>query len=159
MKWPRLCWSLTCFLTLLRGPQSSSLSCQDSEYQTEAGDCAVCPTCPPGEEPNQECGSGLGLGTVCRACRPGTFSTSLGRSPCIPHTGCFHLWRVEVQAGTTTSDAQCGGCFPGFYYPRRPITFVCWPCSDAPMGTPDCEGECGSHMVGIGDKVPKRWGE
>ncbi|XP_036598860.1 tumor necrosis factor receptor superfamily member 19L [Trichosurus vulpecula] len=138
MKWRRLCWSLTCFLTLLSGHQSSSLSCQDSEYQTEAGDCAVCPECPPGEEPNQECGSGLGLGTVCRACRPGTFSTSLGRSPCLPHAGCARLRRVEVRVGTTTIDAQCGGCISGFYDPRRHPDTECRPCSRAPMGTPGC---------------------
>ncbi|TRZ02144.1 hypothetical protein DNTS_014239, partial [Danionella cerebrum] len=54
-------------------------------------------------------------GSSCRFCPSGSFSPSLGSEPCLTHTSCRKLNRWTVTAPTSYSDAECGGCLPGFH--------------------------------------------
>uniref|UniRef100_A0A8C4VFH7 RELT TNF receptor n=1 Tax=Gopherus evgoodei TaxID=1825980 RepID=A0A8C4VFH7_9SAUR len=90
-----------------------ALACGEQEYWTVKGDCAPCVECPPGEEPDRNCGSGQGLGVTCQACSPGTFSASHGTTPCLPQTTCEARKRIHASPGTAAADSRCGGCMPG----------------------------------------------
>ncbi|XP_004589964.2 tumor necrosis factor receptor superfamily member 19L [Ochotona princeps] len=121
MKLMVLCWPLPCLLLLFPWPLATPAS--TAPWQ-----------CPPGEEPNLD----SELGTLCRSCPLGTFSASWGSSPCQSHNRCSLRRRLEVQAGTATQDALCGGCQPGWFGPWGVPRVPCQPCSWAPLGTRGC---------------------
>lgn len=79
-------------------------------------DGCVCPLCPAGHEPTA-CGEPEGTGEIglCRICPAGTFSDSRDTEPCRPQTSCGTLNRWISTKPTSTSDAVCGGCLPGFH--------------------------------------------
>ncbi|KAM6172221.1 tumor necrosis factor receptor superfamily member 19L [Erethizon dorsatum] len=122
MKLSPLCCPLSCLFVLLSGALATPTS--TTPWQ-----------CPPGEEPDPE----LGQGTPCRSCPLGTFSASWGSSPCQPHDHCSLQRRLEIQAGTATQDALCGGCQPGWFEPGGAPPIICQPCSWAPLSTHSCD--------------------
>ncbi|XP_023557781.1 tumor necrosis factor receptor superfamily member 19L [Octodon degus] len=122
MKLRPLCCPLSCLFALL----SRALATPTS---------ATLWQCPPGEEPDLE----LSQGMPCRSCPPGTFSASWGSSPCQPHDRCSLQRRLEAQAGTSTQDALCGGCQPGWFEPEGNPPVPCQPCSWAPLSIHGCD--------------------
>uniref|UniRef100_A0A8C5PBJ4 RELT TNF receptor n=1 Tax=Leptobrachium leishanense TaxID=445787 RepID=A0A8C5PBJ4_9ANUR len=116
--------------------------CGKGQYTDEEGQCVPCVECPPGEEPDRICGFGAGAGVTCRRCGPGMFSSHFGVSFCSPHTLCEKRKRVQLSAGSTTSDAQCGDCLPKYFFPmgKMKSTSTCFPCVLAPLDTVGCEG-------------------
>ncbi|KAK6486053.1 tumor necrosis factor receptor superfamily member 19L-like isoform X1 [Huso huso] len=142
MRRNHLCCSFVSFLTVLSWPSVLTLHCGKQEYLNREGRCAPCLQCPPGQEPDRECGFGNGLGAVCIDCATGTFSESLDLGPCRPHTRCDNLKHYFLSSGTSTTDAVCGECLSGFYTTTNEPSFAseCLPCSSAPQGTAGCEG-------------------
>ncbi|XP_028903596.1 tumor necrosis factor receptor superfamily member 19L [Ornithorhynchus anatinus] len=131
-----LCWSFTCLATLLSWCQACPLSPGEPDCPTAGSGCALCPQCPPGEEPTPDRGSR----PTCRPCAPGTFSASFGPEPCIPHTRCQDWRRGQATPGTATRDGECGGCMKGFFAASAGADARCQPCTWAPAGTDACAG-------------------
>ncbi|XP_062830558.1 tumor necrosis factor receptor superfamily member 19L isoform X1 [Anolis carolinensis] len=116
--------------------------CGAEEYQNVKGHCVPCEGCPPGEEPDRKCGSGAGLGMVCKPCPAGSFSPGFGLDFCWPHSHCESKKRVQVSPGTAAVDTLCGDCMPGYYSPEGETnpSATCRPCSSAHRGVPGCPG-------------------
>ncbi|XP_060682800.1 tumor necrosis factor receptor superfamily member 19L [Hemiscyllium ocellatum] len=133
--------ALFCYVTLLNWKSAVMLECSEQEFE-DNGQCVPCLHCPPGHEPDQECGYGKGIKMSCRSCLPFTFSMTYGSGSCKPHTDCANLKRSYVHLGTATEDALCGHCLPGYYTVAEGLSEVgeCLPCSSAPRGTMACAG-------------------
>ncbi|CAH2225742.1 tumor necrosis factor receptor superfamily member 19L isoform X1 [Pelobates cultripes] len=129
-------------LTLLLWRGGCQSDCGKWQYTDEGGHCVPCLECPLGEEPDGVCGFGTGAGVTCQKCGPGMFSSHSGISFCNPHTLCEKRKRVQLKAGTPTSDAQCGDCLPGFFSPvgKSKSISTCFQCALAPPDTVGCEG-------------------
>ncbi|XP_067841963.1 tumor necrosis factor receptor superfamily member 19L [Heptranchias perlo] len=142
MKRNPLCCSLFCFLTLLSWQSVTMLQCGKQEFEDNRGRCVPCFHCPPGQEPDKECGYGKGFRMSCRNCTSATFSDTYGSGSCKPHTDCESLKKTYVSLGTATADAVCGQCLPGYYTSAEASSGVgkCLPCSLALMGTVECTG-------------------
>ncbi|XP_048453592.1 tumor necrosis factor receptor superfamily member 19L isoform X3 [Rhincodon typus] len=127
------------YVTLLSWKSAMMLQCGKQEFE-DSGQCVPCLCCPPGHEPEQECGYGKGIKMSCRSCLPSTFSKTYGSGSCKPHTDCANLNRSYVRLGTATTDALCGHCLPGYYTVVVGLSDVrtCLPCSSAPRGTVEC---------------------
>ncbi|KAM4701768.1 tumor necrosis factor receptor superfamily member 19L isoform 2-T2 [Discoglossus pictus] len=133
---------VACFVTLLLQKAHGQVECGKGEFKSDNEQCAPCPECLVGEEPDGVCGFGTGAEVSCRSCSPGTFSSRVGLSPCILHTQCDKRRRLQLSPGTPTADAQCGDCLPGFFslVPKSGSSSTCVPCWLAPPDTPGCEG-------------------
>ncbi|XP_067889482.1 tumor necrosis factor receptor superfamily member 19L isoform X2 [Heterodontus francisci] len=142
MKRNPLYCSLFCYLTLLSWKSVMMLQCGEQEFEDNRSRCIPCLHCPPGQEPDKECGYGKGFKVSCRSCRAATFSDTYDSGSCKPHTDCASLRKTYVRQGTEIADAVCGHCFPGHYTIAEgsPGVGKCLPCSSAPMGTVECAG-------------------
>ncbi|XP_030055885.1 tumor necrosis factor receptor superfamily member 19L isoform X2 [Microcaecilia unicolor] len=137
---PECLW-LACFIMMLSWHEAL-LQCGEWEYLAKDQQCAPCAECFRGEEPDRKCGFGKGYGVACRPCPANMFSDSYGTQPCLPHTQCYRLNRIQVSYGSATADGHCGNCRRGFYAPAGYFenTSECLPCSMAPKDTPGCKG-------------------
>ncbi|XP_041055300.1 tumor necrosis factor receptor superfamily member 19L [Carcharodon carcharias] len=141
MRNPLYC-SLFCYITLLSWESVTMLQCGEQEFEDNKGQCVPCFHCPPGQEPDKECGYGKGIKMNCRSCAPATFSDTYSSGPCKPHTICASLRMTYVHQGTSTADAVCGHCLPGHFTIAEGSSGVveCLPCSSAPIGIVECAG-------------------
>ncbi|CAM9168703.1 unnamed protein product [Lampetra planeri] len=105
--------------------------CDPTEFLHSNGSCVECLVCGPGEQLSEDCGFGDGGRAVCVPCEERTFSTGTDVDPCRRCTQCNLLNRLEDKACTSSSDAVCGQCLPG-YYELKSITgkkeLPCVPC-------------------------------
>lgn len=118
------------------------LQCGKQEFEDNQSRCVPCFPCPPGQQPDEECGYGKGFGMVCRSCMPSTFKDGHGFGSCKAHKDCAGLMKTYSHLGTTMTDATCGHCLPGHYTLAEETSGAekCLPCSSAPMGTVGCSG-------------------
>ncbi|XP_038674437.1 tumor necrosis factor receptor superfamily member 19L [Scyliorhinus canicula] len=142
MKRNPLYCSFFCYITLLSCRSVTMLQCGEQEFEDKKGRCIPCLHCPPGQEPDKECGYGNGIKMSCRICAPATFSNIYSSVPCKPHTDCATLKKTYVHLGTVAADAVCGHCLPGYFTVDEESSDVkeCLPCSSAPIGTVECAG-------------------
>ncbi|XP_051810664.1 tumor necrosis factor receptor superfamily member 27-like [Acanthochromis polyacanthus] len=109
----------------------SEPSCDQTEFLHSNGTCVPCPVCVAGEQLSEDCGFGDGGEGICILCEEGKFSTETGVAPCRRCTQCRLLNRLEEAACSSTTDALCGRCLPG-YYELRSMTgeaeLLCVPC-------------------------------
>ncbi|KAE8285728.1 Tumor necrosis factor receptor superfamily member 19 TRADE Toxicity and JNK inducer Precursor [Larimichthys crocea] len=105
--------------------------CDQTEFLHPNGTCVSCPVCGPGEQLSEDCGFGDGGEGVCILCGRGKFSTETGVAPCMRCTQCNLLNRLERSGCSSTRDARCGQCFPGYYELRSmtgEVELPCVPC-------------------------------
>ncbi|XP_030001540.1 tumor necrosis factor receptor superfamily member EDAR-like [Sphaeramia orbicularis] len=109
----------------------SQPSCDQTEFLHPNGTCVACPVCGPGEQLTEDCGFGDGGEGICIMCEQGTFSSDTSVAPCTRCTQCNLLNRLQKTGCSSTTDALCGQCLPG-YYELRSMTGgvepVCVPC-------------------------------
>ncbi|KPP77897.1 hypothetical protein Z043_102646 [Scleropages formosus] len=94
----------------------------------------------------QECGFGYGEDAQCVACRPGRFKESPGPHKCKPCLDCALVNRFQKGNCSSTANAVCGDCMPGFYRKTKLSGFQdmeCIPCGDPP---PPYEPHCSSRV-------------
>ncbi|KAJ4946011.1 hypothetical protein JOQ06_023689 [Pogonophryne albipinna] len=109
----------------------SEPSCDQTEFIHTNGTCVACPVCGPGEQLSGDCGFGDGGEGVCILCEEGKFSADTGVAPCMRCTQCKLLNRLQKTACSSTSNAQCGQCRPGYYELRSmtgEVELPCVPC-------------------------------
>ncbi|KAM9733987.1 tumor necrosis factor receptor superfamily member 19L isoform 1-T3 [Menidia menidia] len=104
-----LCCSALVLLAVFGCGGTAALRCR-------RGEGCQCLQCPAGQEPTKACEQIQSPSdeVQCGMCPPGSFSDTLDADLCRPHTSCRTLGRIVVTAGTSSSDAVCGDCLPGF---------------------------------------------
>ncbi|XP_072900108.1 tumor necrosis factor receptor superfamily member 19L [Hemitrygon akajei] len=134
--------TLFCYITLLTWQSIMMMQCGELEFEDSRGHCVPCFPCPPGQEPDKECGYGKGFEKSCRTCAQGTFKDSYGFGSCKTHTDCASLRKTYIRLGTPVTDAACGHCLPGHYASVEETSGLekCLPCSSAPLGAVECSG-------------------
>ncbi|KAL4647260.1 tumor necrosis factor receptor superfamily member 19 [Arapaima gigas] len=120
--------------------------CREQEYRDRFGKCAACKQCDAGQELSKECGFGYGEDAQCMACRPGRFKEGRGPHKCKPCLDCALVNRFQKGNCSSTANAVCGDCMPGFYRKTKLSGFQdmeCIPCGDPP---PPYEPHCISRV-------------
>ncbi|XP_018604145.1 tumor necrosis factor receptor superfamily member 19 [Scleropages formosus] len=120
--------------------------CREQEYKDRFGMCATCKQCDAGQELSKECGFGYGEDAQCVACRPGRFKEGPGPHKCKPCLDCALVNRFQKGNCSSTANAVCGDCMPGFYRKTKLSGFQdmeCIPCGDPP---PPYEPHCSSRV-------------
>ncbi|XP_064834342.1 tumor necrosis factor receptor superfamily member 19-like isoform X1 [Oncorhynchus masou masou] len=120
---------------MVHGTAVENRECREQEYRDEAGDCVACRQCGSGQELSTECGFGYGAGARCAPCRPGRYKEEAVGQKCKPCLSCAHTSRLHRANCTTTGNAVCGDCLPGFYRKTKLSGFQdmdCVPCGDPP---------------------------
>ncbi|XP_062845217.1 tumor necrosis factor receptor superfamily member 27 [Trichomycterus rosablanca] len=137
-----------------------SASCtgnRDGSSVSLHGGCQKCPRCPPGHQLRQECGYGLGGGSVCQACERRWFKEDWGSHSCRMCQTCRRLNRREIAACTHTRNAACGDCLPGFYSKRRLDglqDLECLPCDSAHFRHTQCGSEAADALLRTSEAPP-----
>ncbi|KAG8544338.1 hypothetical protein GDO81_022658 [Engystomops pustulosus] len=62
-------------------------------------------------------------------------------SPCTMHSQCDKKKRIQLSAGSASTDAMCGGCLPGYFPLVANSENTCIVCWLAPPDTVGCEGQ------------------
>ncbi|XP_025026774.1 tumor necrosis factor receptor superfamily member 27 [Python bivittatus] len=127
---------------LLSQSVANPVECQDSEYLDDHGKCSPCKECAPGFELSKECGYGEGRSAQCTPCQPRKFKDRWGHHGCKSCLSCSLINRAQKFNCSTTSDATCGECFPGFYSKTQiggSQDLECVPCTKQ---TPSSEQQC-----------------
>ncbi|XP_026082722.1 tumor necrosis factor receptor superfamily member 19-like [Carassius auratus] len=118
--------------------------CREQEYQDKSGNCIPCRQCDAGQELSKECGFGFGEDAQCVPCRASRFKEDRSLQKCKPCLDCSLLNRFQKGNCSTTSNAVCGDCLPGFYRKTKLRGFQdmeCIPCGDPPPAyEPNCMG-------------------
>ncbi|KAJ8368830.1 hypothetical protein SKAU_G00088580 [Synaphobranchus kaupii] len=120
--------------------------CWEQEYKDQSGSCVACKQCDAGQELSKECGFGFGEYAQCVPCRPGRFKEDGGLQKCKPCLDCTLVNRSQKGNCSTTRNAMCGDCLPGFYRKSKLSGFQdmeCVPCGDPP---PAYEPHCSSRV-------------
>nr|XP_015197157.1 PREDICTED: tumor necrosis factor receptor superfamily member 19 [Lepisosteus oculatus]XP_015197158.1 PREDICTED: tumor necrosis factor receptor superfamily member 19 [Lepisosteus oculatus] len=120
--------------------------CREQEFRDKSGTCVTCVQCDAGQELSKECGFGYGEDAQCVPCRPNRFKEDRGLQKCKPCLDCALLNRYLKANCSTTSNAMCGDCLPGFYRKTKLSGFQdmeCTPCGDPP---PPYEPHCSSRV-------------
>ncbi|XP_006832115.1 PREDICTED: tumor necrosis factor receptor superfamily member 19 [Chrysochloris asiatica] len=120
--------------------------CRQQEFRDRSGNCIQCEQCGPGLELSKECGFGYGEEAQCVACRPHRFKEAWGFQKCKPCLDCALVNRFQKVNCSSTSDAVCGDCLPGFYRKTKLVGFQdleCVPCGDPP---PPYEPHCSTRV-------------
>uniref|UniRef100_A0A8C6XNH0 Ectodysplasin A2 receptor n=1 Tax=Naja naja TaxID=35670 RepID=A0A8C6XNH0_NAJNA len=120
--------------------------CRESEYLDDHGVCSPCKECGPGFELSKECGYGEGREAECTPCHPRRFKDSWGPHGCKSCLSCALINRAQKSNCSTTSDATCGGCFPGFYSKTQIGGFQDLECVPCTKQTPSSEQQCLSRI-------------
>ncbi|XP_075054941.1 tumor necrosis factor receptor superfamily member 19 [Mixophyes fleayi] len=116
--------------------------CKEQEYFDKTGNCRPCKQCGPGKELSKECGFGYGEDAQCLPCRPNRFKEDWGFQKCKTCLDCATVNRYQKTNCTSTGNAVCGECLPGFYRKTKLGGFQdmeCVPCGDPP---PTYEPHC-----------------
>ncbi|ETE67489.1 Tumor necrosis factor receptor superfamily member 27, partial [Ophiophagus hannah] len=134
-------------LTALVSPSiANPEECQEGEYLDDHGVCSPCKECGPGFELSKECGYGEGKEAECTPCHPRRFKDSWGPHGCKSCLSCALINRAQKSNCSTTSDATCGGCFPGFYSKTQIGGFQDVECVPCTKQTPSSEQQCLSRI-------------
>ncbi|KAL7979887.1 hypothetical protein Chor_004356, partial [Crotalus horridus] len=102
-----------CAQALASQSMANPVECRESEYLDNHGKCSPCKECGPGFELSKECGYGEGRGAECSPCQPRRFKDNWGVHGCKSCVSCALINRAQKSNCSATSDATCGGCFPG----------------------------------------------
>ncbi|XP_032621785.1 tumor necrosis factor receptor superfamily member 27 isoform X2 [Chelonoidis abingdonii] len=138
----------------VRGAAPNPMECQESEYLDEHRKCIPCRECGPGWELSKECGYGEGRDAHCTACPPRRFKDSWGFHGCKPCLSCPLINRVQKSNCTTTSNAACGECLPGFYSKTRIGGLQDLECIPCTKQTPSSEPQCSSRTSLVKITIP-----
>ncbi|MEQ2205410.1 Tumor necrosis factor receptor superfamily member 19 [Xenoophorus captivus] len=126
------------------GAMEGSRECREHEYKDRFGNCKPCKQCDAGQELSKECGFGYGEDARCVACRSSRFKEDRSLQKCKPCLDCGLINRFQKGNCSTTSNAVCGDCLPGFYRKTKLSGFQdmeCIPCGDPPPPyEPNCSG-------------------
>ncbi|XP_017543779.1 tumor necrosis factor receptor superfamily member 19 isoform X3 [Pygocentrus nattereri] len=118
--------------------------CREQEYKDQFGNCIACRHCDAGQELSKECGFGYGEDAQCVPCRASRFKEDRGLQKCKPCLDCALLNRFQKANCSSTTNAVCGDCLPGFYRKTKLSGFQdmeCIPCGDPPPPyEPHCSG-------------------
>ncbi|KAG1951249.1 tumor necrosis factor receptor superfamily [Pimephales promelas] len=118
--------------------------CREQEYKDKFGSCIPCRQCDAGQELSKECGFGYGEDAQCVPCRASRFKEDRSLQKCKPCLDCSLLNRFQKGNCSTTNNAVCGDCLPGFYRKTKLSGFQdmeCIPCGDPPPPyEPHCMG-------------------
>ncbi|XP_058010626.1 tumor necrosis factor receptor superfamily member 27 [Ahaetulla prasina] len=125
---------------------ANSMECREGEYLDDHGVCSPCKECGPGFELSKECGYGEGKEADCTPCQPRRFKDSWGPHGCKSCLSCALINRAQKSNCSTTSDATCGGCFPGFYSKTQIGGFQDLECVPCTKQTPSSEPQCLSRI-------------
>ncbi|KAE8627453.1 hypothetical protein XENTR_v10007006 [Xenopus tropicalis] len=137
---------LVLLLCLVGRTLSEVGDCREQEYFDNTGNCKPCRQCGPGKEPSKECGFGYGEDAQCLPCRPNRFKEDWGFQKCKPCLDCATVNRLQKANCTSTSNAMCGDCLPGFYRKTKLGGFQdmeCVPCGNTP---PPYEPHCNAKV-------------
>ncbi|XP_041652319.1 tumor necrosis factor receptor superfamily member 19-like isoform X2 [Cheilinus undulatus] len=120
--------------------------CRELEFKDLFGNCKPCKQCDPGQELSKECGFGYGEDARCVPCRSSRFKEDRSLQKCKPCLDCGLINRFLKVNCSTTSNAVCGDCLPGYYKKTRLSGFQdmeCIPCGSPP---PPYEPHCGGRV-------------
>ncbi|XP_046891397.1 tumor necrosis factor receptor superfamily member 19-like [Hypomesus transpacificus] len=124
--------------------EEESRECREQEYKDQLGNCKPCKQCDAGQELSKECGFGYGEDARCVPCRSSRFKEDRSLQKCKPCLDCGLINRFQKGNCSTTSNAVCGDCLPGFYRKTKLSGFQdmeCIPCGDPPPPyEPHCSG-------------------
>ncbi|XP_056905103.1 tumor necrosis factor receptor superfamily member 19-like isoform X1 [Takifugu flavidus] len=124
--------------------EEQSRECREQEYKDRFGNCKACKQCDAGQELSKECGFGYGEGARCVPCRNSRFKEDRSLQKCKPCLDCGLINRFQKGNCSSTSNAVCGDCLPGYYRKTKLSGFQdmeCIPCGDAPPPyEPHCSG-------------------
>lgn len=124
--------------------EEETRECREQEYKDRFGNCKPCKQCDAGQELSKECGFGYGEDARCVPCRSSRFKEDRSLQKCKPCLDCGLINRFQKGNCSTTSNAVCGDCLPGFYRKTKLSGFQdmeCIPCGDPPPSyEPNCSG-------------------
>ncbi|KAM9801614.1 tumor necrosis factor receptor superfamily member 19 [Neosynchiropus ocellatus] len=123
-----------------------SRECREQEYKDRFGNCKPCKLCDAGQELSKECGFGYGEDARCVPCRTSRFKEDRGLQKCKPCLDCGLINRFQKGNCSTTSNAVCGECLPGYYRKTKLSGFQdmeCILCGDPP---PPFEPHCSRRV-------------
>ncbi|XP_058490546.1 tumor necrosis factor receptor superfamily member 19 isoform X3 [Solea solea] len=133
------------YLTLIPvSAEEETRECREQEYKDRFGNCKPCKQCDAGQELSKECGFGYGEDARCVPCRSSRFKEDRSLQKCKPCLDCALINRFQKGNCSTTSNAVCGDCLPGYYRKTKLSGFQdmeCIPCGDPPPPyEPHCSG-------------------
>uniref|UniRef100_A0A8C6UBH8 Tumor necrosis factor receptor superfamily, member 19 n=1 Tax=Neogobius melanostomus TaxID=47308 RepID=A0A8C6UBH8_9GOBI len=105
--------------------------CKEQEYKDRFGNCRPCRQCEAGYELSKECGFGYGEDAQCVPCRSSRFKEDRSVQKCKPCLDCGLINRFQKDNCSSTSNAMCGDCLPGYYRKTKLSGFQdmeCIPC-------------------------------
>ncbi|TRY57997.1 hypothetical protein DNTS_027349 [Danionella cerebrum] len=118
--------------------------CREQEFKDQSGSCFPCRQCDAGQELSKECGFGFGEDARCVPCKGSRFKEERSLQKCKPCMDCSLLNRYLKSNCSSTRNALCGDCLPGFYRKTKLSGFQdmeCIPCGDPPPPyEPHCMG-------------------
>lgn len=124
--------------------EEQTRECREQEYKDRFGNCKPCKQCDAGQELSKECGFGYGEDARCVPCRSSRFKEDRSLQKCKPCLDCGLINRFQKGNCSTTSNAVCGDCLPGYYRKTKLSGFQdmeCIPCGDPPPPyEPNCSG-------------------
>ncbi|KAM4627406.1 tumor necrosis factor receptor superfamily member 19-like [Polymixia lowei] len=124
--------------------EEETRECREQEYKDQFGNCKPCKQCDAGQELSKECGFGYGEDARCVPCRSSRFKEDRSLQKCKPCLDCGLINRFQKGNCSTTSNAVCGDCLPGYYRKTKLSGFQdmeCIPCGDPPPPyEPHCSG-------------------
>ncbi|KAM3875329.1 tumor necrosis factor receptor superfamily member 19-like [Diretmus argenteus] len=124
--------------------EEETRGCREQEYKDQFGNCKPCKQCDAGQELSKECGFGYGEDARCVPCRSSRFKEDRSLQKCKPCLDCGLINRFQKGNCSTTSNAVCGDCLPGYYRKTKLSGFQdmeCIPCGDPPPPyEPHCSG-------------------
>ncbi|XP_054649877.1 tumor necrosis factor receptor superfamily member 19-like isoform X2 [Dunckerocampus dactyliophorus] len=124
--------------------EEENRECREQEYKDQLGNCKPCKQCNAGQELSKECGFGYGEDARCVPCRTGRFKEDGSLQKCKPCLDCGLINRFQKSNCSSTSNAACGECLPGYYRKTKLSGFKdmeCGPCGDpSPLYEPHCSG-------------------
>lgn len=124
--------------------EEDSRECREQEFKDQLGNCKPCKQCDAGQELSKECGFGYGEDARCVPCRSSRFKEDRSQQKCKPCLDCGLINRFQKGNCSTTNNAVCGDCLPGFYRKTKLSGFQdmeCIACGDPPPPyEPHCSG-------------------
>lgn len=133
-----------CATLIPSGASEEIRDCKEQEYKDRFGNCKPCRQCDAGYELSKECGFGYGEDAQCVPCRSSRFKEDRSVQKCKPCLDCGLINRFQKDNCSSTSNAVCGDCLPGYYRKTKLSGFQdmeCIPCGDPPPPyEPHCSG-------------------
>lgn len=124
--------------------EEETRECRELEFKDRFGNCKPCKQCDPGQELSKECGFGYGEDARCVPCRNSRFKEDRSLQKCKPCLDCGLINRFQKGNCSTTSNAVCGDCLPGYYRKNKLSGFQdmeCIICGEPPPPyEPHCSG-------------------